>query len=355
MNKRTLAIVTAVLTFTAGVAIARLSLPTLFSNPAPPPPVDTEIQLSNYRVSGPYQYRELSIFLVHAPDEANRRFYTPLHEAMERKIVIVHETDSVNELAIENISETEEVFVQAGDIVKGGKQDRVLSVDVILPAKSGRLPISAFCVESSRWYRRGAESGDHFTLTEMSAGFSLRRAIKEVGTQAGVWDEVKASQDRMAAGVAADVRSPVSSSSLPLALENEAVRKSAEPYITNLSSVVERSNDVIGFAFAIKDDLKSADVYSSNTMFRRLWPRLLKAAAVEAIAEAPMKTTSEALRIDNVGAFLVNAETGAETVSHVTTRTHSVKRETEKGLFFETRDMDHGGAWIHRNYLTKKQ
>ncbi|HEU4768773.1 MAG TPA: DUF6569 family protein, partial [Pyrinomonadaceae bacterium] len=226
MNKRTLAIVTAVLTFTAGVAIARLSIPNLFNNSTPSPPVNKEIQLSNYRVSGPYQYRELSIFLVHGPDEATRRFYTPLQEAMERKIVIVHETDTVNELAIENVSDTEEVFVQAGDIVKGGKQDRVLSVDVILPAKSGRLPISAFCVESSRWYQRGAESGDHFTLTEMSAGFSLHRAIKEVGTQVGVWDEVKASQDRMAAGVATDVRSHVSSSSMALALENETVQES---------------------------------------------------------------------------------------------------------------------------------
>ncbi|HEU4766570.1 MAG TPA: DUF6569 family protein, partial [Pyrinomonadaceae bacterium] len=140
-----------------------------------------------------------------------------------------------------------------------------------------------------------------------------------------------------------------------LALENETVQESAKPYIENLSSLVDRSNDVIGFVFAINDDLKSADVYSSNTMFRRLWPRLLKAATVEAIAEAPMKTTSNALPIDNVGVFLVNAETGAETVSHVTTRTHSAKRETEKALFFETRDMDHGGAWIHRNYLTKKQ
>jgi len=30
-----------------------------------------------------------------------------------------------------------------------------------------------------------------------------------------------------------------------------------------------------------------------------------------------------------------------------------VKREGKTGLFFETRDMDHGGAWVHRNYLSK--
>ena len=352
MNKRTFAIVTAVLTFTAGVAIARLSLPNLFSNPAPPP-INKEIQLSNYRLSGPYQFEGLSIFLVHGPD-ANGHLYTPLQEAMDRKIVTVHETGDVNELAIENVSATEEVFVQAGDIVKGGKQDRVLSVDVILPANSGRIPISAFCVESSRWSQRGSEFADHFSISEMVANYSLKSAIKDMGTQVGVWDEVTVSQDKLVAGVASNVRSELSPTSLPLALENEAVQTSAEPYVKNLLPIVERWNDVIGFALAINNELKGSDVYASNAMFRRLWPRLLKAAAVEAIAEET-KASSDSLAIENVGAFLVETETGAEAVSEVTPRTHSAKRETEKGLFFETRDMHHGGAWIHRSYLTKRQ
>jgi len=71
----------------------------------------------------------------------------PLQEAMERKAVIVHETSEVNELSIENVSQSEEVLVQAGDIVKGGRQDRVLAVDLIMPAGSGKMPIAAFCVE----------------------------------------------------------------------------------------------------------------------------------------------------------------------------------------------------------------
>lgn len=351
MNKRTFAIVTAVLTFTVGVAIARLSLPKLFSNPAPSP-INKEIQLSNYRITGPYTHEGLSIFLVHGPD-ANNHLYTPLQEAMERKIVVVHETGDVNELAIENVSDTEEVYVQAGDIVKGGKQDRVLSVDVILPANSGRLPISAFCVESSRWSQRGSEYGDHFSISEMVANYSLKSAIKDVGTQVGVWDEVKTSQDKMVAGVASNVRSEVSPTSLPLALENEAVQTSAEHYMNNLLPIVERSHYVIGFAVAINNELKGGDVYASSAMFRRLWPRLLKAAAVEAIAEGTK--TSDSPAIENVGAFLVDAEKSAETVSEVTPRTHSAKRETEKGVFFETRDMHHGGAWIHRSYLTRRQ
>lgn len=352
MNKRTFAIATAVITFTVGVAIARLTLPNLFETPEPPPPISTNYQHNKYVYSGPYQYKNLSLYLIHAPDEINHRLYTPLQQAMERQIVIVHETENVNELAIENVSATEEVLVQAGDIVKGGKQDRVLSVDVILPAKSGRLPISAFCVENSRWYRRGAESADHFTITGTSAGFSLKRAIKDVGTQIGVWDEVKSSQDSIA-GVAGDVRSHVSPTSLPLALENQAVQKSTAPYVESLEPIARRWGNVIGVAFSVNNELTAADVYSSNEMFLRLWPRLLKAAAVDAIAAASMETTGEHVPIENVAAFLEGNEAGVETVSYVTERTLSVKREIENGLFFETRDMDLGGAWVHRNYLTK--
>ncbi|HEX2267988.1 MAG TPA: DUF6569 family protein [Pyrinomonadaceae bacterium] len=350
MNRRTFAFLTAVITFTAGVAIAKLSLPNLFKASAPA----AGNQLSHYRLSGPYRFERLSIFLVHGANAPNSRLYMPLQFAMLRDEVSVHETNRVNELEIENISYTEEVFVQAGDIVKGGNQDRVLSVDFILPSRSGRLLIPAFCVESSRWYPRGAEQADHFTITEMSAGFSLRRAIKEVATQAGVWDEVAASQEKLSAGVASNVRSTVSPTSLALAMQNDEVQKAAAPYIDNLSPIVESSKDVIGFAFAINDNLKGADVYSSNQMFKRLWPRLLKAAAVEAISEGPIKY-NESPTIETVSAFLANSETGAETISNVNWRTQSAKRETEQGLFFETRDMEYRGAWIHRTYLHKTQ
>ena len=74
----------------------------------------------------------------------------------------VIETGRVNELQIENTG-AEQVFIQAGDIVKGGKQDRVLTVSFLLPANSGRLPIASFCVEQGRWSARGKEDQAKFS------------------------------------------------------------------------------------------------------------------------------------------------------------------------------------------------
>ncbi|HEX5885066.1 MAG TPA: DUF6569 family protein [Pyrinomonadaceae bacterium] len=353
MNKRTFALLAAVITFTVGVVLARLSLPNLFKTP--PPVVIKEVQLNYYRITGPYEFEDLSVFLIHGPDAPGNGIYTPLQDAMDRQIVTVHETNHVNELAIENVSATEDVFVQAGDIVKGGRQDRVLAVDMILPAKSGRVPISAFCVEQSRWSARGGESVDHFTLTEMVANYSLRQVIKDVATQAGVWSEVKSSQEKIGAGVARTVTSEQSPTSLPLALENKAVQETTALYLGKLLPIVHQWNDVIGFAFAVNDELKSADVYASKIMFKQFWPRLLRAAAVEAIATPGIKRAPNALPIELVGASLVNMELGSETLSKVNPRTHSAKRETADGLFFESRDTQYGGAWIHRSYLSRKK
>ena len=353
MNKRLFALITAVITFTVGVAIASLSLPKLLRKPKPP--VKKEIQVSNYRLSGPYVFENLSMFLVHGPDEPGSMVYTPLQDDVQHQMVVVHETSDVNELAIENISPNEEVFVQAGDIVKGGKQDRVLSVDLILPAKSGKIPISAFCVERSRWQPRQGASADHFTLTEMSANFSLRRAIKGAATQAGVWNEVESTQQKMSDSLADNVRSEQYTSSLPLALENDAVQDSVKPYVNHLSSIVDQLNDVLGVVFTINNNLVGGDVYASNVMFKRLWPRLLKAAAVEAVAELPVKRDNEGVAIEDVKSFLVDSERGVETIDKITARTHVVRREIAISLFFETRDMQNDGAWIHRSYLTRKQ
>jgi hypothetical protein len=68
-------------------------------------------------------------------------------------------------LTVENLSD-QEVFVQAGEIVKGGRQDRVLSSDLVLPPKSSSVAIGSLCVENGRWQKRGAEEADRFASSE---------------------------------------------------------------------------------------------------------------------------------------------------------------------------------------------
>ena len=125
-------------------------------------PVGTSvIAAEGVLVSGPIVHDNLAIYFVHG--QATRGAVpVSLEEALANGRVKVRETGTVNELTVENVG-NDEIFIQAGDIVKGGRQDRVLSVDLLLPPRSGQLPIAAFCVESGRWSARGQEDSRQFS------------------------------------------------------------------------------------------------------------------------------------------------------------------------------------------------
>jgi hypothetical protein len=309
---------------------------------------------SNYRLSGPYTHKNLTVFLIHGKNQTTKPFLT-LQEALAQKKVKVYETRDVNELAIRNLS-NEDIYVQAGDIVRGGEQDRMISVDFIVPPKSGRMPIAAFCVESGRWNKRGNEDAAEFSSSENSAATKeLKLAAKSANSQQAVWQNVTVAQGKLSQNVNATVSSPVSRSSLELSVENSKVKEVSADYINELAGILKNKSDVIGYVFAINGKVNSADVYASHELFAKLWPKLLKSSAVEAIAElgmAPVKPVPVAS--ETVESFLAESEKPAAAAKEVTTRVRMVTREDDKNVFFETQDREQKDGWVHRNYIKKQ-
>src|SRR6185369_10232523 len=173
---------------------------------------------SNYTFSGPYTHGNLTVFLVHGKDLTNKNFLT-LQEALAQKKVRVYETKDVNELAIRNLS-NQDIYVQAGDIVRGGDQDRMISLDFIVPPKSGRMPIAAFCVESGRWSQRGNEASATFSSSENSVALKdLKLAAKRDNSQEAVWKNVSLAQDKLKRSIKAEVTDGASASSFELTVE----------------------------------------------------------------------------------------------------------------------------------------
>ena len=77
-----------------------------------------------WALSGPFIHQNLAVYLIHGRDVHPGTKFLTLQEALAAKQVIVHETGAVNELQLENVSSEFEVFIQAGDIVKGGRPRR---------------------------------------------------------------------------------------------------------------------------------------------------------------------------------------------------------------------------------------
>jgi hypothetical protein len=307
----------------------------------------------NYRISGPYTHKNLTVFLVHGEDLLKGHSFLTLQEALAQKKVVVYETKDVNELSIQNLSK-QDIYVQSGDIVRGGDQDRMISTDFIVPPNSGKMPIAAFCVESGRWSKRGNELNASFGSSENSAATKeLKLAAKRAGSQQAVWENVTVAQDKLSKNVGEIVNASASRSSLELSVENTKVKETTSAYLNELSGILKNKSDVIGYAFAINGQVNSADVYASRELFTKLWPKLLKASAVEAIAKLDNNPKGEMVEQDDITAFLVDSEKPAPAEKSVTRRVKLVTREDERGIFFETRDGEKKDAWVHRNYIKK--
>jgi hypothetical protein len=331
-------------------------------------------------VSGPVVHDNLAVYFVHG-SAAQNAVPMSLEEALARGRLQVNETGSVNELTVENVGD-DEVFVQAGEIVKGGRQDRVLSMDLLLPPSSGRVSIAAFCVESGRWSARGQEDPRQFstaaaakpsheaklamrnyiaaapvTVTSPILGgpnFDARAAgarhqADAAARQAEIWANVRETQEQLSRSVGAPVAAPASPSSLQLSLESAKLKEAQAAYIDALQGAGESSDNIVGYVFAINGKISGGDVYASSTLFRKMWRKLLTANVTEAIGEKK-EAGAAPPSLDDVQAFLTAAESAPKSERALNASVRLVTRDGDSSLYAETQRAD--GGWVHRNYLT---
>ncbi len=326
---------------------------------------------SGYRLSGPYVHDNLAVYLIHRKGTAGQPAPLTLQEALAAGAVRLRETGRVNRLEIENLGD-KPVFIQAGDIVKGGKQDRVVTASLILPPRSGRVPLGAFCVEKGRWSKRSGEAVHRFSssTTRMPSkegklalyaepqpkvpGQQRRRDGDIHRNQQKVWSTVDRIQQRLARQVGAKVRSEKSRTSLQLALENKQLRKALAGYRTALARLVAAHPDAVGYVFAVNGRINSGDEYATNALFSKLWPKLLRASATEALsvrpkaAALPKQThpTPVAVR-----AFIDGARTAAARTRTVTPTVRLETHRSPTAIYAESKLAT--GAWFHRSYVAK--
>ncbi len=310
-------------------------------------------------LSGPFTHRNLQVFLVHGDTQLEGRHYATLAEALDRGWVVVKETGNVQALSVENLSRDTTVFLNAGDIVKGGRQDRTVTDDLILPPKSGPVPLATFCVEHGRWTRRGAESDAAFSAnTKILSSRRQKLAARYGLDQSAVWSGVEAQQVQLnenvsrLAGKSVELRSPASASSLQLTLENKDLDDVKQQYLDKLKPILDQRTDVIGFVYAINGELNSAEVYNNKTLFRALWPKLLDSAVTEAITDYRSDRPSASVQAPDVRTLFETALSGAVKERPVWKTTRVKTYTTTTTVLFETIDLE-PNAWIHKSFFQR--
>jgi hypothetical protein len=301
-------------------------------------------------VEGPYIHGNLAVYVVRGP-QADVRSYITLDEGLKSGAVKVRERGSgdVNTLEVENGSD-DYLFLHVGDVIRGGKQDRTIATDVVLPPRSTPVTIDAFCVEPGRW-AADAASGMEFSLNEaMVSGAALKRTIQADMSQMAVWSEVAETEALAASYVEAPLERLSVSGTYSAIVDNETLKAKRADYVETLLPRVTAHDDAIGVVAAIDGVLVGADVYGSHELFQKLVRKLLDSYAQESIlaGESP---SGAALRLADVKRFLADGDSfQTELISKTMERRSS---ENVDAAIFEYR-VTGDARPLHSSYVKKK-
>jgi len=304
------------------------------------------------KVDGPFTHSNLSLYLLTLPETqtvTGSQYLLPLDRAIREQTVVVHETGQVGRLEVENLSTNVDVLIQDGDIVRGGRQDRVVRTDFILPAKSGRLPLPTFCVEKRRWGRRGAEAAHKFSGSgHVFCLRAMRTAMRSGRTnQAAMWEEVSHMQSKLSASIGENVAAASSPSSMDLSLDHKALERRRKAVREELGSLREKYPQATGMIVAINGRIAGGDLYFNGELFGQLWERLLDAAANESVGELLQFTMAQLERLPTAPQLAEVVQKGLKLkeqgLHELPPRTRITLRRGQAQRVFTTRDAGRAG------------
>ncbi|MGB2679552.1 MAG: DUF6569 family protein [Candidatus Acidiferrum sp.] len=288
---------------------------------SPAPPGKPE---SDWRLLEPITYENLTIFPVVSSSGYDTSAFLTLEEGLSRGEVTVREQGaetlirnrgngrsippgysgpSVNQLVLINHSKRP-LLLLAGELVSGGKQDRIIAKDRIVAPFGDPLPLDVFCVEHGRW-----SAGSEFNAAKTIVHPSVRENAAINQKQADVWAAVTGGSNvsgRMASPSAvpprvssADISETVTveaqTQSYKKIYESRRVGSSVETVVEEMQRRFHRETSglkgerVVGVVVAYGGEVAWSDIFASSELFDAYWNKLLRSYAVEAVARPSLR------------------------------------------------------------------
>jgi len=274
---------------------------------------DVRTNNNPYKVLAPITQGNLTIFPVVTAATHDTSNFLTLDEGLRSGDVVITEAGrvqglirrpgirpmqynagaEVNRLVLVNHS-SKPLLLLAGEIVTGGKQDRIIGKDRIVPVGADPVDLSVFCVEPGRWTERSASFGS--SGDKASAAFMAQPAVRAnamgAKSQQQVWDAVnennKKAKEELAVSAPRAAASLSTTSSYAEVMGNQEVQhridKVAAPVLTSYEQVIRelRDRNAVGVVVAVNGRLIWADIFASTDLLRKYWPKLARSYAAEA-------------------------------------------------------------------------
>jgi hypothetical protein len=203
----------------------------------------------------------------------------------------VHDGAQVNKLVLVNNSKRP-LLLLAGEIVTGGKQDRVIGKDRIVPGESDPIDLDVFCVEPGRWVGPSAKFVPGPASSVMAAPSVRGKAMADKNQQK-VWDQVGHAREQVTVEVQAGAPTPprelADTTSYAKVMQNDQVQLKvdsvARPIEQQYESTIKqlRERKAVGVVVAVNGEIVWADVFASTSLLEKYWPKLVRSYATDAI------------------------------------------------------------------------
>ena len=251
--------------------------PPVRPHPMPPRPPLPEPEnavtrlVRQVEVGRPSRYRQLTVFPLRLNPTTSSDIRT-LDEAIGRDWLVIEEKSDaqVGSVRVRNAS-SQYVLLMSGEMLRGGKQNRMVRDDVLMPPHSEFMEVPVYCGERERW---STPPSVRFESAKSLAGASLRANAAAGASQDAIWGEIAEQSARM------KVASPTRD--YQQVYDEPGVRRSLDEYFDHLRDVP--SSSTVGAVVLLGDDVLGADLFSDPELFSRLWRKIVDSYAVDAIA-----------------------------------------------------------------------
>lgn len=223
--------------------------------------------LEKLLVHAPHYFRGLTLFPLELRGSEDESDYATLEEAFRLGLVEVQDSGSINRVIMRNVS-GRWVFAMTGEVVVGGKQNRMIRDDVLLPPHSGQVIVPTYCVEKGRW-----TGGAKFSAGRTLSNYALRQQALAGASQAKVWGQVAAEQRRF------HIQTP--SQDYDRVAQSAVVRAKLDDYAREFRRIWRPR--MVGFVVAQGPNIVAADAFCNERLFGKLRHKLLGSYAFDCV------------------------------------------------------------------------